>query len=683
MVRVRPAVAALAVAAITVLAVATGAVASSPNELLRGVRAARDTSRALADAGWDSAKEGALVDRIDDLCDVYHELAADNASLRQTSGELLTLITDTRARYTRVLEAMQAEVIRVDGDLEAAQDSAAWREREVLAMRLQYRANWVRFETAMRYEQNDARRKSLLRQARDGFGEFLGSGDAALDAESLYGRGLASKTLREYKSAAADLAQVVQITKDPAMAQRTRIALAETRLAGGDIDGALRETQKLVSAGGSGEARRQALFLRTKALLLSVSRYKLNADTARARRREAAKALETLYKSGSYWKTKAVQLIDAGITDPEAWASDGGSPFVTWLVAESLRRRGQCAPARNLYATLERVGAFVVESAYGDGFCLFHDGEHEAALDSLERYLAATEAGGHTYRPQAAYLTFKSGEALSLAGKLEGERFKALAERFLELAPDHDNRFEAWYRLGEIYERDQDYERCADAFGRVDGDPSFTLKAHYLAADCGTRTVLNAPVDVEIPDEQVRAALAAVDTFLEKVTAHRSVTEGDASDGLIAPLESKAVVMGAALAGRLGDDGMRERIARLSGFEERFPSEQQLVSEVRSLRVVAYRRLGNLAAAGDEITALLDDPQANLGEVRLGKLGLAFLKEGAALSDIGDEPGAQRARKVALVIYERMLDDAMAAGRTDPGLADLVADLRTELKTRP
>jgi hypothetical protein len=94
------------------------------------VKQATSRSQTLADGAWNNAKETALVDEIDAICDEFHAHAADGASLGTTSYALLRLMESTRGRYVKAIEAMQAEVIRLDGDLEAAQDSAAWRDRE-------------------------------------------------------------------------------------------------------------------------------------------------------------------------------------------------------------------------------------------------------------------------------------------------------------------------------------------------------------------------------------------------------------------------------------------------------------------------------------------------------------------------------------------------------------------------
>ena len=167
---------ALVTALVLLPCVSTSADAATAGQLSARISELRRNSEALARAPFDAAAESALVDRLDTVCDDFHEAAVRGASLRSSALALPKALQGNHDRYTKVLEAMQAEVIRVDGDLEAVQDSPAWRERELLAMRIQYRLNWVHFELGARYESSSSRRDEHLRKARNGFGEFLGSG---------------------------------------------------------------------------------------------------------------------------------------------------------------------------------------------------------------------------------------------------------------------------------------------------------------------------------------------------------------------------------------------------------------------------------------------------------------------------------------------------------------------------
>ncbi len=675
-----------ALAALCVLAVAGLGHSATVAEFGEGIRRTKATAAALAKGRWNKPAEEKLVDRLDGLSDDFHDLAADGASLVSSGKALLDLMVNVHKRYTRVLEEMQAEVIRIDGDLEAVQDSDAWQDRELLAMRLLYRINWVRYEMATRYERNTGKRTELLKAARSGFAEFLGSGDIELTSESLLGHGLASKTLKDYDRAAADFEAVLADGPPGELQVRARVSLCQTLLAAGRITDALGATSTLLKAGSAGEVHRQALFLRAKALLLAVGRYaSRHGSSERARMRaEAARHLEEMYRSGSYWRTKALQLIDSGIQNPGEWAAGKAGPFVSWLVAESSRRRGECPTAVALYESLLARGAYATESHYGIGFCAFHEGDYPRALDELSAFLDRTE-NGHAYRQQAAYLRFKSAESVYLkvgasAQEQATDRYLEALESYLDIAPKHAQAYEAWFRLGEWHRDRDEHAACADAFEQVAGDAAFQLKGMFLAAQCRAQVVLDLPADAEA--ETVTAAVAAADRFLEEAQAFRSAKSENGADTLLAPMEAKAVVIGAALSPRTAAGTMKERLERLRGFEERFPSESTTLPEVLALRIVAHRHLGDLDGAGAELERLLAQEEAGTYQHdALKKLGIVFLEEAAKRLDEDDAKGAARSRAVALTIYRRLLEESREGRLEAPiaGLEKLVADLEAPL----
>ncbi|MEE8312610.1 MAG: tetratricopeptide repeat protein [Candidatus Binatia bacterium] len=682
----------LCVASTLVIAVALcpePADAMTVAELGSGTRSVAATSRSLAGKRWNNRAETQLVDRIDRLADAFHDLAADGAVMPDTAAALVDLLASVRKRYTDVLEKMQAEVIRIDGDLEAVQDSAAWRQRELLAMRVLYRLNWIRYERAMRYERSTAVRKRLLEQAAAGFAEFLGSGDPALTAEALLGRGLTSKALKRYPRAIEDFLAALEQRPDAEMAARIRIAMVEAELGAGRTSAALDTSRRLVAATARGGAatllRPQALFLRAKTLLLAVPGAR--AGEVAAMRKEAAGALEELYGLGGYWRSKVIQLVDAGIDDPDAWADLSSSPFVTWLVADSLRRRDRCDRAVAHYDRLLEADQFKEESLFGRGFCRFQDGRYDEALVDLGAYLDVAAADGDA-RDRAAYLRFKAAESLYLRApgaeqETAGRRYFEMMSTFVAIAPEHQQAFEAWFRLGEWHRERAEFQACAEAFANVSGNRAFEIKAGFLSAQCRVEHVLAAPDDQPAPPDLVRSAVAALDGFLAEAAELRA-GDGLEQERALAPLEAKATLMGAAIVTRSGVGTMEDRLERLDGFEKRFPGATDLVPEVRSLRIVAYRTVGDMDGAGTELEALL--AQDSSGSYRgdpLRKLGIVFLEEAARRHEAGDLEGAERSRRVALRIYETLLADARAGGPAPPegmaGLERLVSDLQTQI----
>jgi hypothetical protein len=102
--------------------------------------------------------------------------------------------------------------------------------------------------------------------------------------------------------------------------------------------------------------------------------------------------------------------------------------------------------------------------------------------------------------------------------------------------------------------------------------------------------------------------------------------------------------------------------------------------------VVAYRSLSDLDNAGRQLETLLALEGAEAyRQDSLKKLGIVFLKEAAERDERGDPDGAQRSRRVALRVYERMLEDIgkQGAGAVGDdaiaGVERLIEGLRVQL----
>jgi hypothetical protein len=497
--------------------------------------------------------------------------------------------------------------------------------------------------------------------------------------------------MKDYKTAVSDLDAALGAGPDADMERRIKTALAESHMTTGRIEKALDETRALVAASKGGKQRSQALFLRAKALLLAVDRYgERFPGTRRGKmRNEAAAVLEDLYAHGNYWKAKVVQLVDAGVDDPLRWAAGSANPFVSWLIADSLRRRSECEEAERLYDALLEAGAFTSESLFGLGFCAFHESRYLRALDRLSAYFDSAGAEDVHYG-EAAYLRFKAAESLYLrsvsANTVPRQGTEAAADRylkllldFLERAPRHAFAFEAWFRLGQWHRDRGDFSACARAFSRVRAERAFKLRSMFLGAQCRVEAVLEASENAAPEPQLVRTALAEADAFVAEA---RSAAGNGGQSSVLEPLEAKAVVMAAAITTRAGVGSMADRLGRLADFEKRFGRQTQLLAEVLSLRTAAHASMGDFDSAGRELERLLSLKEA--GAYRLGalkRLGVAFLKEGSRQEGEGDSAGARRSLAVALKVYQRMLADSRDRGAADlGGMETLVADLQRRLE---
>lgn len=666
----RPAVFGLAVAACLLAATAT--TATGPAELGLAIDAVRTAAAVRADSAWEFEAEKKLVAMLNRAADRFHRLAGQGAALAAEAETLLAVMESTRERYTTVIEDIQAEVIRIDGDLEAAQDSSDWRQREELAMRLLYRINWVRYEVATRYESDTGKRVRLLERARAGFADMLGSGDRELEAESLFGHGLVAKATRNYKDALRDLDAARALEPGPGLLARIKISRTESLVGAGRIKEALSTSARILNSPASiGESHEQALFLRAKVLLMVLESGDLAAGERHRLRVEAAGRLEELYAKNTYWRSKVVQMVDAGVEEPLEWAATAPSPFVKWLIADSLRRRARCEEARPIYNALIEEGQFESESLFGTAYCHYHAARYAEAMAELDLYLKKASPDGANFG-QAAYLRFKAAEASDDPGYIEA------AEAFVSAAPDHRLAYEAWFRLGQARRDRSMWDGCAQAFDSVRGERGFRLKAMFMAAQCRVEKVLVAKKRRAVNTGDLLAAISSCDHFVRQ-SRELATDRPEGARSLMAPLEARAELMAAALTGQPGAGSHGERLKRLAGFEDRYPAETELLAEVRSLRVSSYAATGDLDSSGHELERLLGmDTAAGRSVEPLRKLAVAFVKDAGS-----HEPGdARKLRMAALDIYEHLLARSEASGLAPEraaGLRKITDDLRAEL----
>ncbi len=622
--------------------------ADSSTSFARDVAAAARSARRRVGTSWDYQAERQLVDRLDALADRFHRLADAGAPIAAAARTLIESSERTRSRYTAVLERLQADVIARDGDLEAVQDSAGWRQRELLAMRLLYRLNWLRYDTAMRYERDPTRRKELLEAALSGFAEFFGASDSVLRVEALLGHGLTLKALKRYGPAIDDLRAGLAEHPDSDMTQRLRIALVETLVADHRIDDAIRESRLLV--GPNRSPGPLAWFARAKALIVGLE----------AGRRdligEARSALSHLAAAGSQWRRKARQLIEAGLRDPSVLAD--GDPVVAVLVADTLRRRGDCQAALRIYRDLLTADSPAADALFGLGDCEFETGAVVEAARHLSRFLETAPATDPRVG-RAAYLRFKAAEiAYTQAGEpLEGPMaatYEAAMREFLERVPDHPRAGEAWFRLGEWYRRKGDHRQCHDAFAHVAGGPGLSFEAHFLGAQC----LVEAASQGDDPAPAVEALDGVVREYEQAARQH-------AEKALSSTLAAKAALMAASLAPSVPGNGLEARLERLTDFYRRLSPPPDLAAQAGLLRLGALRSLGRFREAAAEVDSLVAGPAARAIDAETWKkLAVALVRDGSALQANGNATAARHARRGAASIYRYLLAEA-DAGRLD------------------
>lgn len=654
-------------------------------------------------AQWDGEAEQRLVTDIDSVVG----RARVSGVSSDAAAALRALLVDAHGRYRRWIAQRREAIIAADGDLEAAQDAPEWRAREELALRTLYHLNWVYLEAATRYEPRSPRRREWLRSAARGFGEFIGvEGDPGLTAESLYGRGQCRRALDEPEKAAADFRAALKVPAAEELAPRVRAALIETLVDLERIDEALTVSRDLLRSHRSGEAE----FLRAKVLLLALASRSGSEARRRGYRSEVTDCAGRLEKRGGKWARLSRQLIAAGITRPEEWLDQGDGSTIQWVVAESLRGRGKCAEAIPLYEKLiDSTAQPAPETLLALGACQFDVAAYAAAYVTLTR-IDVSAPGGDAIA-DAAYLRFKAAEALdhsaatkggahstagqSAAGAESARRLERAVRDYLAAFPDHAQAFEAYYRLGEIERARGNLAPAVAAFDAVAGDSTFHLQAVFQAAQCSVEQAEKQAAasaaagggsgrsETQSSAALAQEALRRLRKYLAESEAFRRRSDGAVADAvMLAPMDAHARVLGAVLlTNRGGREDLQEALSWLEQFEERYPQQSELHSQVNALRAIALLGLERFAAAQVALRAFIASPRHGERDYRLlRQLGVQSLELAEQQRNAGHADSERALRQQALSVYEELLRAAEAGelpGESAAGLRGLVEDLKS------
>ncbi len=212
--------------------------AATVAELLGQARQAQGRVREIKSQGWGVDEKQRVIQLLGPLALNFlsaSDLAQAASSQTQKSqvrdlyDTLSTPLDDIYGGSISRLEGMSKAVMDRDGDLEALYDTKEWKEAQLVASQSLYFLNWLHYVGSFVSEGQS--RKKLLEEAAKGFSEFaVGEQSSQLKRESLFGRALCEKELKQFDWAVRDFELLL---KDPALPaeleRKVRTAMAEAR----------------------------------------------------------------------------------------------------------------------------------------------------------------------------------------------------------------------------------------------------------------------------------------------------------------------------------------------------------------------------------------------------------------------------------------------------------------------
>ena len=589
--------------------------ASTVAELLAQARQAQGRVREIKSQGWGVDEKQRVIQVLGPLAlsflsasDLAQAASTQRAQVRDLYDTLSTPLDDIYDGSIARLESMSKAVMDRDGDLEALYETKEWKDAQLIASQSLYFLNWLHYVGSFVSEGQS--RKKLLEEASKGFSEFaVGEQTSQLKRESLFGRALCEKELKQFDWATRDFELLLKDAGLPAdMERKVRAAMAEvrTRSARGERGDSNR---------GETPAEAQARGMLQRAHTLLESRKKATGDTKRKQLLEAAALLDEVRKQGGAWKEKADALANTEITEQDAAVIDEQkNPFPQWGQARELLQKSEFAKAvpflREVLASDDPKAVIHHRDAqYYLGVGLFQLRDYRDAMAQLNKFLTA-DGVPPQFGAEATYLRFKAAEGLYAKeptpdnSKLYIDAIKEFTRRY----PDHKSIFEAYFRLGEYNQKQGNYLAAVEAYQKVSGDQAFRVRADFatLQSYFSLLDALGEKQDgIGISEKDLRQRTATSLQAFWKNSADLEKTNPAAAKQI--PLQDdrgKVTVMNAAFLSKDVDTKAPDIVSLLQDFEKKYPEQKDAFAKVARIRLVALEKAGrfvDLEKAVDDI----------------------------------------------------------------------------------
>lgn len=594
---------------------------------------------------------------------------AQGEALRRAYAAISEPLQSIYNKNDSYLQASVQKVIEADGDLEAVQDSEAYRSAQLMASQALYFLNWLHYYGARLYDGQKA--KELVEKARRGFSEFaVGEQSTDLSVESLLGRGLCNLELGDMEFAVHDLSTVAKDAKaSPERRTKARFALLDTYVRSGNVQQALPLSEELLGTTRGDEAN-WVRFLRIRALLDAAKKNK-GSDGDRYRQLALA-MMEQLRQSGAGWADRVTALAQTEIQNPEEWSKKASSPFAKWELAKLLVQKNDYATALPLLEDVvlsddASLKSQKQEAHYILGLAKFKAGEYLEAADNID---VALQVDAPSYAADAKYVRFKALEAAVAAdpASVEPERYEDALRSYLKDHPDHPSAFEARYRLGEYLQAQGRFAQATEAYAAVKGDPSFELQALFATLQCSFELLGDTMREPERATQLSKIG-EEFDRYEQLAAAYEAKPRPN-DETPVKQMRAKAAIMKAVYVKLQPPINHEAVIAAVVGFDDRYGPQDELLPQVVRLRLEAYQALGRFQEAKAQVSAQ-PAAVARLGTEEIERLAVAYIREGARRSGRGDKQANEAAQQVALQFYEILATDESGSSKSKLTLARL------------
>lgn len=624
------------------------------------------------------------------------DLAQAAQTQRATVRDLYDTLSDPlediyNGAFARI-NSMSKAVMDRDGDLEALYETKEWKDAQQVASQSLYFLNWLRYIGS--FVSDADKRKKLLQQAADGFSEFaVGQQGSQLKRESLFGRALCEKELRQFDWAVRDFELLLQDTGLPSdMERKVRASLADAkaRRTGKGTD--QEEENKGTPAPPSADDIARAMLQKAQSLF-----DKSRKETGEAREKtrwEAIAYLEEVKKKGGTWKDQADAVARTEMTATEtALLEEEKSPFPQWKEAlEYLHKNeyGQAVPLLKEVVASEdpRAIAHRRDALYFLSVGLFQQKEYRETADRLAEFFSA-DGTPPRYGADAAYLRFKAAEALYAKAPTEENTklYLTVTKDFIRRYPNHKSIFEAYFRLGEYEQSRENYLAAVDSYQKVTGDLPFRVRADFATLQ-SYFALLDAIADkknVGISEKDLRQRIAPdLPAFWKDVAAleqnpsqAQQIPSKDLQDW-----RGRVTFLNTVFLGKDMDANAAAIATLLQDFEKKYPEQKDAFDSVARTRLIVLEKTGRFPDLEKNVDSIFAHYKPDQQKEILKGLDQVLPRDIKKLDKANDKDNLLAAKRTLARLYSERLNrgDAFAPEESPDQFKYNLAQLYLDVK---
>jgi len=639
--------------------------AASLSELSARAKQARSQVNGLKKSGWSAPKKIQAIQILGPVALDFVAVPNLAASVKTTSGRKAvravyeTLYGPLNDIYTgsfQRIDQMTQQVIALDGDLEAVQDSQAYQDEQGVAARALYFLNHLNYIGSFAFD--DEKKKKLLQKAMNGYSEFaVGEHASRLKNESLFFRALSERELQKFDWAARDFELLLKQGRLSAdMRRKAERALAQTR--------------KFAKSGGkvvaSPTALAQVNYQKAK-LLLKQSR-KASGKKRRTQRGQALTLILEVRKAGGKWTARADELARAELTAEEQLAlAEHIYPFPPWLKAKELMKKRRFAKAvpflEEVLASNEpNAAVYKTDAQYYLGVGLYEQRRYREAIAKLDSFLS--NGGAKTKRASdAEYFQFKSAESLYAGDQSDRTATVYLKQinDYTRKHPKHRSIYEAHFRLGEYYQDKEDYLKAVGAYKKVRGQQAYRVRADYATLQSYFE-VLHAIEDGDtrsgLSEDDLRQRIGtSLDAFWKNNATLVERSPKLAKRDPYREYPGKVGVMNAVYLSKDTDANAAQIVSLLDDFEEKYPKQPDAFETVARMRLIARQKTGQYIELEKDVDNIFARFQPEQQKELLAGLAGVLERDVGKLRRQNDRDGELAAKRMLTRLHADRLEN--------------------------